>query len=85
MLSIIFSFLSFISPILSVFSSFFISSSVFFFALSFPSQLSSFSRVYEKIMEHLQERGSSVSGFKRVISTWAKKKGLKGNENRQKK
>ena len=43
------------------------------------------SRVYEKMMERLQEIGSSISGVKRVISTWAKKKGLKGNENRQKK
>lgn len=86
----IFSFLSFIF-ILFVFS--------FFHLLLFLSPLSSsmpshfllnsplflFCRVYEKMMEQLQERCSSVSGFKRVISTWAKKKGLKGNENRQKK
>ena len=38
-------------------------------------------RVYEKIMERMQEIGSTVTGFKRTLADWAKKKGLEGNQN----
>ena len=42
-------------------------------------------RVYEKMMEKMREIGSSITGFKRTLSEWAKKKGLQGNRSLQKK
>ena len=42
-------------------------------------------RVYEKMMERMQEIGASITGFKKTLSQWAKKKGLQGNHNIQKK
>jgi long-chain-fatty-acid--CoA ligase ACSBG len=42
-------------------------------------------RVYEKIMDKMQEAGASLTGLKRKLSVWAKKKGLQGNQNIQKK
>ena len=45
----------------------------------------SYSRVYEKIMERMQEIGASVTGMKKTIAGWAKRKGLQGNQNKQKK
>ena len=47
--------------------------------------VSSHSRVYEKMMERMQEIGASVTGVKKTIAQWAKRKGLKGNQNKQKK
>lgn len=41
-------------------------------------------RVYEKIMERMKEIGSTITGFKRTLSQWAKKKGLQGNLGLQK-
>jgi long-chain-fatty-acid--CoA ligase ACSBG len=41
-------------------------------------------RVYEKIMDKMQEAGASLTGLKRKLSVWAKKKGLQGNQNIQK-
>ena len=41
-------------------------------------------RVYEKIMEKMQEVGSTITGLKKRLSEWAKKKGLQGNQNIQK-
>ena len=32
-------------------------------------------------MERMQEIGSTVTGFKRTLADWAKKKGLEGNQN----
>jgi long-chain-fatty-acid--CoA ligase ACSBG len=40
-----------------------------------------YSRVWEKIMEKLQELGRSTTGMKKRISTWAKGVGLRGNMN----
>ena len=40
-------------------------------------------RVYEKMMERMKERGASLTGLKRRMSIWAKKKGLKGNQRKQ--
>ena len=37
------------------------------------------SRVYEKIMERLQEQASDVSGLKKAVVDWAKRKGKKGS------
>lgn len=42
-------------------------------------------RVYEKIMDRMQEVGSTITGFKKSLAEWAKKKGLEGNRNFQKK
>ena len=42
-------------------------------------------RVYEKMMEKMLEVGASLTGMKRRLSVWAKKKGLQGNQNKQKK
>jgi long-chain-fatty-acid--CoA ligase ACSBG len=42
-------------------------------------------RVYEKMMDKMQEVGASLTGMKRKLSVWAKKKGLQGNQNIQKK
>lgn len=42
-------------------------------------------RVYEKIMDRMQEVGSTITGFKKSLAEWAKKKGLEGNKNFQKK
>ena len=42
-------------------------------------------RVYEKMMEKMQEVGSTITGFKKTLAQWAKKKGLQGNLNIQKK
>jgi len=36
-------------------------------------------------MERMQEIGASVTGVKKTIAQWAKRKGLKGNQNKQKK
>ena len=38
-------------------------------------------RVYEKIMEKMQEIGSTITGLKKTLADWAKKKGLEGNLN----
>jgi long-chain-fatty-acid--CoA ligase ACSBG len=38
-------------------------------------------RVYEKMMERMQEMGATVTGVKRVLADWAKRKGLDGNQN----
>ena len=40
-----------------------------------------FHRVYEKIMEKMQEIGSTITGLKKTLADWAKKKGLEGNQN----
>ena len=37
--------------------------------------------VYEKIMERMQEMGATVTGLKKVLADWAKRKGLQGNQN----
>ena len=38
------------------------------------------SRVYDKIMERLQEKSSEIKGFEKIFSDWAKKKGTKGSQ-----
>lgn len=35
------------------------------------------------MMERMQEIGTTITGLKRKISIWAKKKGLQGNKNIQ--
>jgi long-chain-fatty-acid--CoA ligase ACSBG len=40
-------------------------------------------RVYEKIMEKVQEACQQMHGVKKVVSEWAMKKGLQGNTNKQ--
>lgn len=40
-------------------------------------------RVYEKIMERMQEQIAGLTGLKRRVSIWARNKGLRGNRNRQ--
>ena len=37
------------------------------------------SRVYDEIMKRLQEKASDVSGLKKLLVDWAKKKGKKGS------
>ena len=37
-------------------------------------------RVYEKMMERMQEHSSSITGFKKTLAEWAKKKALRGNQ-----
>lgn len=41
-------------------------------------------RVYEKMMERMLEMGATVTGVKRMLADWAKRKGLEGNQNFQK-
>ena len=36
-------------------------------------------------MERMKEIGSSITGLKKTISEWGKRKGLEGNRNIQKK
>ena len=40
-------------------------------------------RVYEKMMVRIQERQSTLKGFKKKVSCWSMKKGLKGNKRKQ--
>ena len=40
-------------------------------------------RIYEKMMERIEERSEQIKGLKRRLSNWARKKGLKGNLRRQ--
>ena len=42
-------------------------------------------RVYEKIMEKVQEASQGMKGVRRKVSEWAMKKGLQGNMNKQSK
>ena len=49
--------------------------------LMFPSDF----RVYEKMMERMQEIGSTITGLKKTLAQWAKKKAFQGNQNIQKK
>jgi long-chain-fatty-acid--CoA ligase ACSBG len=46
-----------------------------------PTQFFAVPRVYEKMMERMQEMGATVTGVKRVLADWAKRKGLDGNQN----
>ena len=58
-----------------------------FCMFSFPlygSNLHVCNRVWEKIMEKLQEVGQSTTGMKRRIARWAKGIGLQGNINIEK-
>ncbi len=41
------------------------------------------SSVWEKMMERMKEVGASITGFKRTLADWAKRKGLEGNQNKQ--
>ena len=43
--------------------------------------LTPLTRVYEKMMERMQELGATVTGAKKVLADWAKRKGLEGNKN----
>ena len=36
-------------------------------------------------MERMQELGASITGIKKTIAKWAKRKGLQGNRNKQRK
>ena len=49
-----------------------------------PTVIMAVPRVWEKIMEKLQEAGRSTTGMKKRISTWAKGVGLRGNMNIEK-
>lgn len=40
-------------------------------------------RVYEKMMDSIQQKSEQIKGLKRRLSNWARKKGLKGNLRRQ--
>ncbi len=40
-------------------------------------------RVYEKMMESIQGRQETLKGFKKRVSRWSMKKGLKGNRRRE--
>ena len=42
------------------------------------------SSVWEKMMERLNEVDASTTGFKRTLADWAKRKGLEGNQSKQK-
>ena len=42
------------------------------------------SSVWEKMMERMKEVGATITGFKRTLADWAKRKGLEGNQNKQK-
>ncbi|CAB3984774.1 long-chain-fatty-acid-- ligase ACSBG2-like isoform X2 [Paramuricea clavata] len=46
-----------------------------------PTMIMAVPRVWEKIMEKLQELGRNTTGIKKRISTWAKGVGLRGNMN----
>ena len=48
---------------------------------SLPPSLSL--RVWEKLQARMQAVGATITGVKRIISTWAKSKGLQGNRNLQ--
>jgi len=40
--------------------------------------------VYEKMKEKMEEVGRTITGFKAMVSRWAREIGLRGNQNIQK-
>ncbi len=40
-------------------------------------------RVYEKMMERIQERQDTLKGPKKAVARWSMKKGLKGNRRKE--
>ena len=40
--------------------------------------------VWEKMMERMRDIGSTITGYKRKLADWGKRKALEGNLNKQK-